>query len=326
MELVQRGKKKATLGLALIAKNEEAEIRGCMESCAGVDQISVVDTGSKDKTVEIAREMGAIVSENEFNWPDLPSVEGIDFAAARNRSFDLLSTDWIIFLDCDERVDKGGINTAKFYIDMVPDNIDVVMCHMYDDQGGIFEREKLIRNIPEMRFTGRIHECPMKKYGAFKSPKPVRIHYTPRPNCERNHLILREELARLPDDPRLQYLALREYLAMNDNPSAIYWGERFRRTVRKSGIPKISHYPDALHSLAWAYVRMAGAGESTEYTRAKELLLECLGINADMREASEMLAALCEHEGNNVNKQRWIDFAASAQNSNTLFIKKNRIF
>ena len=72
MELVQRGKKKATLGLALIAKNEEAEIRGCMSLVLGVDQISVVDTGSKDKTVEIGREMGAIVSENEFNWRTFP--------------------------------------------------------------------------------------------------------------------------------------------------------------------------------------------------------------------------------------------------------------
>src|SRR5262252_4050456 len=89
-----------TLALCVIAKNEERFIRECLESARDfVDEMIVVDTGSTDRTREIARECGARVEE--FVWCD-------DFAAARNASIDAATTDWILVLDADERLDPAS--------------------------------------------------------------------------------------------------------------------------------------------------------------------------------------------------------------------------
>ena len=69
-----------TVSLCMIVKNEEDVLARCLQSAAGVaDEIIVVDTGSTDRTKEIARREGAKVFD--YPWAD-------DFAAARNYSFD----------------------------------------------------------------------------------------------------------------------------------------------------------------------------------------------------------------------------------------------
>lgn len=79
----------------VITKNEEAVIRRCLESVAWADEIILVDSGSSDRTVEIARELGArtVVTAD---WPG-PGPQ-------RNRAIDQATTDWILALDADEWV------------------------------------------------------------------------------------------------------------------------------------------------------------------------------------------------------------------------------
>jgi len=75
------------ISLCVIAKNEEAMIADCLESVKGVvDEMIVVDTGSLDRTVEIAEEAGATVMH--FAWCD-------DFSAARNTSLAAATGDWV---------------------------------------------------------------------------------------------------------------------------------------------------------------------------------------------------------------------------------------
>jgi hypothetical protein len=82
------------LSVCLITKNEERNIARALRSVNGVaDEVIVADTGSGDKTVEIARDLGARVCE--FVWID-------DFSAARNFAFDQARKDWIFWLDADE--------------------------------------------------------------------------------------------------------------------------------------------------------------------------------------------------------------------------------
>ena len=86
----------ATLGLALIAKNNEDTLPQLLESVKDiVDQIVLVDTGSTDKTVEIAKSYGAEI--HYFEWIN-------DFSAARNESFSHITTDYILWLDTDDEV------------------------------------------------------------------------------------------------------------------------------------------------------------------------------------------------------------------------------
>ena len=78
----------------MITKNEEDRLGPCLESAAFADEIVVVDSGSTDRTREIAGEHGARVTEQEF----LGHVE------QKNHAVSLAATDWVLCLDADERV------------------------------------------------------------------------------------------------------------------------------------------------------------------------------------------------------------------------------
>ena len=87
------------LSFCMIVKNEEENLAQCLQSVRGVvDEMVVLDTGSTDKTAEIAKDLGAQVYY--FDWCD-------DFAAARNFALKYVTGDWILVLDADERLTPG---------------------------------------------------------------------------------------------------------------------------------------------------------------------------------------------------------------------------
>jgi glycosyltransferase involved in cell wall biosynthesis len=87
-----------TLSLAMIVRDAEQTLARALKSVVELcDELIVVDTGSLDDSVEIARRMGAKV--HEFAWID-------DFAAARNHSFQLCTGDWIMWLDADDLISE----------------------------------------------------------------------------------------------------------------------------------------------------------------------------------------------------------------------------
>jgi glycosyltransferase involved in cell wall biosynthesis len=85
------------LTVTVITQNESRNIGAALESVSWADEIVVVDSGSTDDTVEIARRMGARVEMRE--WPG--------YAAQKNYAASLASNDWILSLDADERVTPG---------------------------------------------------------------------------------------------------------------------------------------------------------------------------------------------------------------------------
>lgn len=83
-----------TISLCMIVKNEEAYLANCLESAKNVvDEIIIVDTGSTDKTLEIASEFGAKIYH--FDWVN-------DFSIARNAALQYVTSDWVLQLDADE--------------------------------------------------------------------------------------------------------------------------------------------------------------------------------------------------------------------------------
>ncbi|WP_248321757.1 MULTISPECIES: glycosyltransferase family 2 protein [unclassified Caballeronia] len=84
-----------TLGIAIITHNAAARLAQCLQSVSFADQIVIVDGGSTDATVDIARANGARVIE-AHDWPG--------FGPQKNRAVDALSTDWIMSIDADEIV------------------------------------------------------------------------------------------------------------------------------------------------------------------------------------------------------------------------------
>ncbi|HEY3020446.1 MAG TPA: glycosyltransferase family 2 protein [Solirubrobacteraceae bacterium] len=144
-----------TITLSMIVRDEESMLPRCLEAVAEhVDEIVIVDTGSTDRTIEIAREFGAKVIEAEWTG---------DFAAARNISFEAATSDWIVYLDADEVMGEGQAArlrelTGRVWREaffLVENN------HTGDLEDGTSVHHnalRVFRNRPEYRFEGRIHE------------------------------------------------------------------------------------------------------------------------------------------------------------------------
>ena len=82
-----------TLGIAIITKNAAAHLNDCLKAVAWADRIVILDSGSSDHTLDIARQYGAAIHQTA-DWPG--------FGPQKNRCLDLLDTDWILALDADE--------------------------------------------------------------------------------------------------------------------------------------------------------------------------------------------------------------------------------
>ncbi len=145
----------ARLSLCMIVKNESATIDKCLRLARPhVDEIVVVDTGSTDGTPDVAREYADVFDEIE--WPD-------SFSIARNHSFDLATGDFILVLDGDEYIEsergwkrvRKAINRRKLLCAQLP-----IINLMREDQLVAADRmyqERIMRNDPRLRYTGRVH-------------------------------------------------------------------------------------------------------------------------------------------------------------------------
>ena len=143
--------RKPRLSVCMIVKNEERFLGQCLASVKDIaDELIVIDTGSTDRTVEIAREYGAQVGY--FEWCN-------DFAAARNASITPATGDWILFLDADEELSKaekqhlpGLLNSNNVALIRLP----LINTHQGQTSQSILPR--LFRNIPTVQFQGCVHE------------------------------------------------------------------------------------------------------------------------------------------------------------------------
>lgn len=146
----------------VIAKNEEKNIARCINSYKDiVDEVIVVDTGSSDRTAEIAQNLGAKVYH--YEWQN-------DFAKAKNFALSLAKGDWIIFLDADEFFAEGHCYNVKKYIKLIHRNkrFDGIGCRMANIQenGEIINyivQIRIFRNHPDIRYKNSIHECIYKE-------------------------------------------------------------------------------------------------------------------------------------------------------------------
>jgi tetratricopeptide (TPR) repeat protein len=140
------------LSATLIVRDEAAVLAACLASLEPVvDEIIVVDTGSTDRTADIAARHGARVFQ--FAWND-------DFSAARNFAIEQASCPWLLYIDADERLRGGDRATLTAMLDK-PDAVAATV-RFYVRSGFTAYREyRLYRNDPRLRFAGVVHESMM---------------------------------------------------------------------------------------------------------------------------------------------------------------------
>ena len=144
------------VSLCMIVKNEERFLADCLRSVEGaVDEICIVDTGSTDRTIEIARSFGATVIERP--WRN-------DFAWARNESLALATKRWILMLDADEVLREVSKPTLRALAQVPAHRTGVwLRCFNQSDdyRGTGAMSHALVRVFPNsehIRFRGMIHE------------------------------------------------------------------------------------------------------------------------------------------------------------------------
>lgn len=243
------------LSQCMIVKNEEKNIRRALSWGKDVlwEQI-VVDTGSTDRTVEIAREMGAKVAH--FSWID-------DFAAAKNYAIAMAKGDWIAFLDADEylspedvekllpmleELERAGFHAAsaawvqidgseECLSDKTGEKLNWQFTVKADGSRGISlagTQIRLFRNQPGLRYRGRVHEKLYLEQGEFlcadKSRELSILHtgYTPeelkeKKKTERNILLVKKELEDHPEDVQLMTYLGDSYFQQKKLEEAAYW-------------------------------------------------------------------------------------------------------
>jgi tetratricopeptide (TPR) repeat protein len=141
-------KDSVTVAAAMIVRNEQDFLPGCLESLQGrVDDIIVVDTGSTDNSIDIATRFGVRLLHHAWEQ---------DFSAARNVALDAVSCDWVLYIDADERLSlpEGGV--LGDYID--PGSIAGFVRFRPKTGYTRYREWRLFRSAPGIRFAGRIHE------------------------------------------------------------------------------------------------------------------------------------------------------------------------
>jgi glycosyltransferase involved in cell wall biosynthesis/tetratricopeptide (TPR) repeat protein len=199
------------LSVCLIIKNEEQFLAQCLKSIRALaQQIIVVDTGSKDRTMEIAEEFGAEI--HSFAWCD-------DFAAARNAALEHATGDWILMLDADEELPAA--EHEKIRADMKKSDVIALRLPLVnrekENEGQSFV-PRLFRNAPGVYYSGRIHEQVFPSLMALGKPWGLATRFgtaqllhhgytkemvRDRNKIERNLKLLRQAVEENPTDANL---------------------------------------------------------------------------------------------------------------------------
>jgi tetratricopeptide (TPR) repeat protein len=137
------------LSAALIVRDEERHLEACLASLHGrADEIVVVDTGSVDRSREIARDLGARVLERAWSG---------DFAAAHNASVDAARGEWILYIDADETL--SAFDRQRVECELGDPRYAAYTVLFRPGAGYTRYREhRLFRNRADLRFIGIIHE------------------------------------------------------------------------------------------------------------------------------------------------------------------------
>lgn len=164
------------LSVVVITKNEASRIKTCLESVKWADEIIIMDNGSADDTIKIAREY----TNKIFTF------KGSDFATLRNKGFEKTTGEWVLYLDSDERV----LSSLRQEIEALVSFTDM-SAYAISRRNIIFGKEvkygpfwpdwviRLLKKSDFVEWVGKVHEYPKFK-GKLGYSKNSLLHLTHR--------------------------------------------------------------------------------------------------------------------------------------------------
>lgn len=292
---------KGTIGACMIVKNEESCLGKCLESIQGVDEIVILDTGSKDKTGDIARKYTDKIIEGVYFWED-------DFSKARNKALEFATADWILVIDADETLSEDGL----FYIrEAIKKANSKTLCFKMDV---VSENETVSHNIvrvhrrhPDIYWKGAAHNYLTVQDGpeidAVITYGWSKAHEL---DPDRTLRILKKFVKDNPTKPRELYYLAREFFQRENYKAAKKWYQKYLQVA--TWAPEIAD----------AHLMMAKCAVGLDdIDLAWMSAFKALQINADLSEGLKTLAAL---SGPN-NRRKWLKYAKLANNEKALFAR-----
>ena len=267
-----RGEEMTSVSLCMIVKNEEQFLETCLKSIKNyVDEIIVVDTGSTDRTMEIALNHGARLESFQWNG---------DFSAARNYAKSFATKDWILQLDADEYFLPGEAEKLNVILSKTTKDSISIQVNNRDDFGNIgitHYISRIFRNKPEFKYVRRIHEQ-MMNGEAFLTYEKVslsieHVGYTKQTSqkknkSERNLNILLEEYKDNPTDSFTMLNLANQYNSMEKYKEV----QRFAQSSFNEGAGMI-HRPFALFRFIDATVRLNQWDKALEIANEGERIM-----------------------------------------------------
>ena len=275
------------ISLSMIVKNEESCLERCLESVKDFDEIVIVDTGSTDKTVEIARKYTDKIYH--FEWCD-------DFAKARNFALSKCSGDWVFTMDADHEL-LSSFEEIKKETERLKDH-DVVFVKYASHLRGILHKRK-----DDIYWVGAVHEN-LNKPATATSTIKMNVGYSKAHDLDpdRNLRILLKSDKTL----RTKFYLGREYFERRKYDEAIEWMNEYLKEAVWS------------QEIAEAYITIAKCYWWTNRgVQAREACLKAIGTNPDFKEALNLMSDMTFEP----LKTKWKKLANIAENNDVLFIR-----
>jgi tetratricopeptide (TPR) repeat protein len=278
---------KVRISVCMIVKDESERLPGALESVKGLaEEIIVVDTGSIDDSIEVARSFGARVIE--IPWHD-------DFAEARNVSLDAASGEWVLCLDADEtlppqsteKIIKALSGRADAYFVRIESRVD-------SKAGKIFVNffPRLFKNLDGVCFEGRVHEQiypSLERLAARVDVSDIVIKHAGyalsaaalREKAARNADILTREIEADPNQPLVLFHLGEAYSMMEDHAAA---ADHYRAALKAGKLPHVV-LSVVLQNLGSALVRLG------QYRKARAVIGRALETDPGLLTAHLVLAS-----------------------------------
>ncbi len=285
---------RATISACMIVKNEEELLRGCLESIRNwVDEIVIVDTGSTDKTVEIAKSYGAKIYHQEWTK---------DFSFHRNYSISQATCDWIFIIDADEEFvedDLPALRQAAGQDDYHLVSFNVFNNNKETGQNSSFlHSTRMFRRESNYRYDGIVHNQLMfdpsekvlrlgigiRHYGYDLSPEKMQE------KLARSRELLEKQLIDDPENCFVRYNYVQLLRSSGGHPDAETCQLMLKHATKAVELSREDKkYGEAvelmaLHQLATTHISML------KYDKAKEYCEKALAIKPDYLDALLSLA------------------------------------